>query len=104
MAYRYQQQIESPRDVGYHRQHVKPISTAEFIARVTQQRVSDPTEDPVRVMNVHQSKGLQFDVVILPDLDRKLEPRRPTYAVDRVSATEPIRDGRSLGTQGRSRD
>ncbi len=90
MAYRYQNLIESPRDVGYHRQHVRPIATAEFIARVTQQRVSDPTEDPVRVMTIHQSKGLQFDVVILPDLERKLDPHAPSYAVDRPRATDPI--------------
>jgi ATP-dependent helicase/nuclease subunit A len=90
LAYRYQQQVEAPRDVGYHQQHVMPVSTAEFIRRVGQQRVSDPTEDLVRVMTVHQSKGLQFDTVILPNLDRKLESHHCRVIVDRPSATEPI--------------
>jgi ATP-dependent exoDNAse (exonuclease V) beta subunit len=90
VAHRYQQQVETPQHIGCHRQHVLPISAAEFVERVQQQRVSDPTVDAVRVMNVHQSKGLQFDVVILPDLDRKLVAQTPVCAFSRSHATEPI--------------
>jgi ATP-dependent helicase/nuclease subunit A len=33
--------------------------------------VSAPTEDAVRLMSIHQSKGLEFPVVVLPDLAKK---------------------------------
>ena len=41
----------------------------DFVALVQQQRVEDPTSARVRVMTVHQAKGLQFDIVVLPELD-----------------------------------
>jgi len=41
----------------------------DFVALVQQQKVEDPTSARVRVMTVHQAKGLQFDIVVLPELD-----------------------------------
>ena len=38
------------------------------------QRVEDPSGAKIRVMTVHQSKGLQFDIVVLPQLYGSLEP------------------------------
>lgn len=36
----------------------------------------------VRLMSVHASKGLEFPVVVLPDLDRKPKPQRSDVAFD----------------------
>jgi ATP-dependent helicase/nuclease subunit A len=48
------------------------LRTSDFLRVVEQERVEDPTTADVRVMTVHQSKGLEFDVVVLPELDTSL--------------------------------
>ncbi|HEV2973271.1 MAG TPA: UvrD-helicase domain-containing protein [Pirellulales bacterium] len=66
--------------------------TDEFIAEVNSRRIEDPTAAKVRVMTVHQAKGLQFDFVVLPELDVNLKGRQtPRVVVDRPTALEPIR-------------
>ncbi|NBY65847.1 MAG: hypothetical protein EBQ51_02035 [Verrucomicrobia bacterium] len=45
---------------------------AEFVRRVRTERVENPRAARVRVMTVHGAKGLEFDRVILADLDRGL--------------------------------
>ena len=64
----------------------------EFIEAVEKERFSDPEASRVRVMTIHQSKGLEFDAVILPTLGSKLAPRAPTYAVTRDDNTQEITD------------
>tara|TARA_B110000438_G_scaffold290123_1_gene325496 strand:- start:7046 stop:10180 length:3135 start_codon:yes stop_codon:yes gene_type:complete len=64
----------------------------EFIEAVEKERFSDPESSRVRVMTIHQSKGLEFDAVILPTLESGLAPRSPTYAVTRNSASQQITD------------
>jgi len=61
----------------------------DFIELVTQQRVEDPSTSDVRVMTIHQAKGLQFDVVVLPELDYPLLGQSPRVVVERRRATEP---------------
>jgi ATP-dependent helicase/nuclease subunit A len=64
----------------------------EFIEAVEKERFSDPEASRVRVMTIHQSKGLEFDAVILPTLESALAPRSPTYAVTRHSQSQEITD------------
>ena len=45
-----------------------------FVEHVRNQRVEDPTAGRVKVMTIHGSKGLEFDAVLLPDLDGKYFP------------------------------
>jgi ATP-dependent helicase/nuclease subunit A len=48
------------------------LRPSDFVAWIATQRVEDPVAADVRVMTVHQSKGLEFDVVVLPEMDAPL--------------------------------
>ena len=85
---RLQQLVE----LAYDYQPRSTLRTSDFIRLVEQQRIADPTSSDVRVMTIHQAKGLQFDVVFLPELDGELTGQRersspagrgPTRAVSR---------------------
>jgi ATP-dependent exoDNAse (exonuclease V) beta subunit len=54
------------------------LRPGEFAERIERERVEDASGSRVRVMTYHKSKGLEFDVVILPDLDFKLH-QPPSY-------------------------
>ncbi|MEZ6059356.1 MAG: UvrD-helicase domain-containing protein [Planctomycetaceae bacterium] len=45
------------------------LSPTEFVRLLEGSRLSKAEPAPVRVMTIHQSKGLEFDVVVLPELD-----------------------------------
>ncbi len=76
--------------LAYSYQGMSTLRTADFIAFVESQRVADPTVAAVRVMTVHQAKGLQFDVVVLPDLDSNLSGQPDSCVVGQPSPTEPV--------------
>lgn len=65
-----------PRDVTRLRQLVElayayrptDLRADSFLRWLESRRVGDPTADRLRVMTIHQSKGLEFDAVILPEL------------------------------------
>ncbi|QDT12304.1 UvrD-helicase domain-containing protein [Planctomycetes bacterium K23_9] len=44
----------------------------DFVRLVREKRVERPQRAPVRVMTVHQAKGLEFDAVVLPEFDSAL--------------------------------
>jgi len=48
------------------------LRPSEFVRYVKSQRCEEPTNSNVRVMTIHQSKGLEFDIVVLPDLNNPL--------------------------------
>lgn len=66
------------------------LRTSDFIRFVEGERVADPTTAAVRVMTVHQAKGLQFDIVVLPDLDAKLIGQTETCVVGQPAPTERV--------------
>lgn len=86
----YQLALDQPRTVGHERQIRVPSGTSAFVERICEQRVHDPSDDPVRVMTVHQSKGLQFDVVILPDLEDQWPGQTPACVATRNHPMAPV--------------
>ncbi|MEX0702788.1 MAG: UvrD-helicase domain-containing protein [Planctomycetales bacterium] len=65
------------------------VRPRDFVQLVRSQRVESPTAANVRVMTVHQSKGLQFDVVVLPELDASLKGQPPRFVAGRPHPIDP---------------
>ncbi len=65
------------------------LRCTQFVDYVAATAVEEPTASPIRVMTVHRSKGLEFDAVVLPQLDRKLG-FTGAYLVDRPDPLSPI--------------
>ncbi len=55
----------------------------EFIRLVEDSAVNDPSEGFVSVMTVHRAKGLEWDAVVMMDLERKWRGQPPRVVVDR---------------------
>jgi ATP-dependent exoDNAse (exonuclease V) beta subunit len=51
---------------------LRPSDFARYVAR---EAVEDPSSARVQVMTVHRSKGLEFDVVVLPELYASMSPK-----------------------------
>jgi ATP-dependent exoDNAse (exonuclease V) beta subunit len=56
-------------DLGYRFDTQRGLVSDYFIEFVMHEKVDLPSEASIRVMTVHQSKGLEFDIVILPQLE-----------------------------------
>lgn len=72
----------------------------EFLDFIERHRMALPGESKVRVMTIHQSKGLEFDAVFLPTLDQAITRTTSDYIVmrpDRMSA--PIGIMRAMNHQ-----
>jgi ATP-dependent exoDNAse (exonuclease V) beta subunit len=80
---RLQQLVET----AYAFQSRSTLRAADFVEWVRRQRVPDPTASNVRVMTIHAAKGLQFDAVVLPELDTTFSGRAPRLVVDRDPAS-----------------
>jgi ATP-dependent exoDNAse (exonuclease V) beta subunit len=59
-------------ELGFRYDARATLRPTDFVSMVEAERVEDPTAAEVRVMTVHQSKGLEFDIVVLPELDLSL--------------------------------
>jgi ATP-dependent helicase/nuclease subunit A len=68
-------------ELGHRHDGRAGVRPAEFVRLVEDTRVEDPRSAGVRVMTVHQSKGLEFDTVVLPELDEPLFRDRPLPAL-----------------------
>lgn len=77
-------------ELAYRWQSHATLRTTDFLNFIEHEKVPDPTADRIRVMTVHQSKGLEFDIVVLPDLEGRLVGQTKSFVVRRPSPTEPI--------------
>ncbi|MCP3918506.1 MAG: UvrD-helicase domain-containing protein [bacterium] len=50
-----------------------------FVDHVRATMVEDPTATQIKVMTIHAAKGLEFDAVILPELDERFFPVREPF-------------------------
>ena len=66
-----------------------PLRPSWFVDLAESASVAEPSEAPIRVMTVHGAKGLEFDTVVLADLERRLSDRS-VVLVERASPTGPI--------------
>lgn len=66
------------------------LRPTDFVHLVNSRRVEDPAASPVRLMTIHASKGLEFGIVVLPDLDCDIARVRPTVLYQRDRPDGPI--------------
>jgi ATP-dependent exoDNAse (exonuclease V) beta subunit len=78
-------------ELAYAYQGHASLRIDDFIQFVETQRVADPTSAGIRVMTIHQAKGLEFDTVVLPELDFALAGQPDSFVVERDDPTGPIR-------------
>ena len=77
-------------DLAYDFQPLRPSRTHEFREHVRLSKIEDPSSARIRVMTIHSSKGLEFDAVVLPQLNESIDHSANRYAVGRTSSTGPI--------------
>jgi ATP-dependent exoDNAse (exonuclease V) beta subunit len=77
-------------ELAYGYQPTASLRATDFVNYVSTERVSDPTADPVRVMTVHQAKGLEFDIVVLPELEASLTGQTASFVAGAPAPTKPI--------------
>jgi ATP-dependent exoDNAse (exonuclease V) beta subunit len=83
---RLQQLVE----LAYEYQPASTLRTSDFLRLVTTRRIADPQAANIRVMTIHQAKGLEFDAVFLPELEGRLVGQPDRFVAGRPSPTEPV--------------
>lgn len=68
----------------------RTLRHADFVAYVRNTQVEEPSPARVRVMTVHKSKGLEFDLVYLLELEKRLLTNRPSLLTLRAGPLEPV--------------
>lgn len=67
------------------------LRPSAFVKLVRIKAVEDPSSARVKVMTIHASKGLEFDVVVLPELDGKPRGMNSIVSVrDEDNLTDPL--------------
>ncbi len=77
-------------NMAYDFQPIYPTRTREFRAHIHLSTVEDPSSARIRVMTVHSSKGLEFDAVVLPQLNESIGSSSGSYVTGRPRSTAPI--------------
>ncbi|MGE3780326.1 MAG: UvrD-helicase domain-containing protein, partial [Pirellulaceae bacterium] len=75
---------------AYAYQSQATLRARDFVRKIELERVAEPSRAPIRVMTIHQAKGLEFDHVVLPELDENLVGQPPEFVVERLSPTAPV--------------
>lgn len=68
-------------ELGHRWDERSTLRPGDFIRYVRSEVVEDPSAARVQVMTVHKAKGLEFDIVVLPELQYSMAPRRRGVAM-----------------------
>ncbi|WP_158265438.1 UvrD-helicase domain-containing protein [Blastopirellula marina] len=88
---REERRLEQLQRLAFAYQSKATLRAQDFVRFIESQRVGDSSSAAVRVMNIHQSKGLEFDAVFLPELDNRIPPQPDSFVVERADQIGPIR-------------
>ncbi len=77
-------------DLAYAFEDAADLRADRFVDHVRLTPVEDPSATHVQVMTVHAAKGLEFDAVVLPELDGALELRKSALLTRRPRASGPF--------------
>ena len=77
-------------DLGYAFDRREELRTGAFLDFVRTTTVEDPSSTQITVMTVHASKGLEFDAVLLPELDASMTLRDPDVLRSRPDPEAPL--------------
>ncbi|WP_425614619.1 UvrD-helicase domain-containing protein [Anatilimnocola sp. NA78] len=66
------------------------LRTSDFVNLVAAEKVADPQAAQIRVMTIHQSKGLQFDIVVLPELEGAIAGQPDPFVTGRSGLAQPV--------------
>jgi ATP-dependent exoDNAse (exonuclease V) beta subunit len=87
---RDQSRLQQLVELAYQYQPQSTLRSDDFVQFVTGKKITDPSSARVRVMTIHQSKGLEFDVVVLPELQPRIAGQSDDFVVGRPSPTQNI--------------
>ncbi len=82
--------LEQLQRLAFAYQSKATLRAQDFVRFIESQRVGDSSSAAVRVMNIHQSKGLEFDAVFLPELDNRIPPQTDSFVIRRDDQIGPI--------------
>lgn len=77
-------------DLAYSATEHQTLRPAIFVDFIRREKIADPKAARVRVMTIHQAKGLEFDIVVLPELDNNILGQTPNFIADRINPGQPI--------------
>ncbi|MBR5243519.1 MAG: UvrD-helicase domain-containing protein, partial [Thermoguttaceae bacterium] len=88
---RGRERLEKLIEVAFRYQESEPnVRLDRFVKTVRETKIESPSDSTLRVMSLHKSKGLEFDIVVLPELDAPLDRSRSSFVVGRRTPTSPI--------------
>ncbi|MDO5580036.1 MAG: UvrD-helicase domain-containing protein [Planctomycetia bacterium] len=60
-----------------------------FLDSAQTMKFETPSASKIRVMTIHKSKGLEFDIVVLPQLDNSITPKQENVITYSAKITDP---------------
>ena len=89
-THRQRRRLEQLVELAHNYQSMATLRPSHFVHFVEDKRVPDPIPAQVRVMTVHQAKGLEFDIVVLPDLENKIVGQFGPCVYEREGPLQPV--------------
>lgn len=77
-------------DLAFMHDSSADLRPSSFVRRIRETPVEDPSAARVRVMTIHGAKGLEFDAVVLPQLEGSLVKDDDLFVHDRADPFGPI--------------